>query len=126
MRSLQRLNLATCTSELRAKRILKRFRDSSELPINPIGSGVLRTEDIRHITRRPCNRLRCSFIEAIKSETLPENFSGSAKSFTQGLKHFFNSAPWTTWGMQIPPKRPINFDKENRNGNFDLNARSGQ
>lgn len=54
MRPLQCFNLATCTSELRAKGIVKRFRAFSELPLNLIGSGVLRTEDPRQISLRPC------------------------------------------------------------------------
>jgi hypothetical protein len=53
MRSLQSLNLATCTSELRAKRMVKRFRAFPELPLNIIGSGVLRTEYLRQISLRP-------------------------------------------------------------------------
>lgn len=54
MRPLQCFNLATCTSELRAKGIVKRFRAFSELPLNLIGSGVLRTEDPRLNNLRPC------------------------------------------------------------------------
>ena len=59
MRPLQSFNLATCTSELRAKGIVKRFRAFSELPLNHIGSGVLRTKDPLQFSLRP--RLVVSF-----------------------------------------------------------------
>ena len=94
MRSLQRLNLATCTSEL----CDKRFYASSELPLNTIGSGVVRTEDFRHIILRPLSRLRCSSIEALKSETLPMNFSSSAKEFHSGPESIFQLGPMDNMG----------------------------
>ena len=93
MRSLQCFNLATCTSELRAKGIVKRFRAFSELPLNLLGSGVLRTEDPRQTSLRP--RLVVSFgsrrdigetqnacaisydvrqLKRVKEATLPETF----------------------------------------------------
>ena len=53
MRQLQSFNLATCTSELRAKGFVKRFRAFSELPLNLIGSGVLRTKDPLQFNLRP-------------------------------------------------------------------------
>ncbi len=53
MRPLQIFDSARCTSELYAQVIAKRVSVFSELPINLIGSGVLRTEDPRHINLRP-------------------------------------------------------------------------
>lgn len=93
MRPLQCFNLATCTSELRAKGIVKRFRAFSELPLNLIGSVVLRTKDPLQFNLRP--RLVVSFgtrwdlgetqdsyatrydvrqLKRVREVTLPESF----------------------------------------------------